>query len=126
MLNKAQILEASDLQKEEVQVPEWGGSVMVYGMTAGDKDSYEESMISSAKTGTVTLKDATARLCSLCCRDEDGNRLFDDTDVQALTGKSAMALARISNVALRLSGMGKGELEKIVKNSEEIQIVDSD
>ena len=125
MLSRNEILEASDLQKQEVSVPEWGGSVMVYGMTAGDKDTYEESMISSVKSQIVTLKDATARLCSLCCRDEDGTRLFTAEDIDALSEKSAVALNRISTVAQKLSGMGKGELEQIVKNSEEIRIVGS-
>ena len=125
MLTKAQILEAKDIQSEKVKVPEWGGDVMVYGLTSGEKDIYQEGMISSDKKKPVSLKDATARLCSMCIRDAKGTPLFTLHDVTSLTNKSAIALDRVSDVAQRLSGMGKDDMEEMVKNSETIQNADS-
>jgi len=126
LLNKSQILEAKDIRTEQVAVPEWGGDVLVSGMTAGEKDKYENGLIVAGETSVVTLTNATARLCSLCIRDEKGSAIFTERDITSLTNKSAKAMERVSKVAQRLSGMGKGDLEEIVKNSEEIQNADSD
>jgi hypothetical protein len=126
MLSKSDILEAKDIESEAVEVPEWGGKVMVYGLTAGEKDLYEEGMISEAKGKTVTLADATARLCALCIRDDKGKHVFAMHDITSLSNKSSKALNRVSKVAQRLSGMGKDDIEEIVKNSAKIQNADSD
>jgi hypothetical protein len=126
MLNKEQILECKDIESEVVKVPEWGGEVMVYGLTSGEKDEFESSLIKSDASGgkSVNLEMATARLCALCIRDESNKRIFADTDITALSRKSGKALKRVYNVAERLSGLGKGEVEEIVKNSEAIQSED--
>lgn len=121
LLDRQAIFDAADIAKEKVAVPEWGGEVMVYGLTAGEKDAYEDGMINTSKKSKVTLMGATARLCAMCIRDEKGNRIFTDADVAALGKKSSAAMERISKVAQKLSGMGKDDIEEIVKNSEAIQ-----
>jgi hypothetical protein len=128
MLNKKQILECSDIETEVVSVPEWGGEVMVYGLTSGEKDDFEESMVFKDDQGNrkISLKDASARLCAMCIKDENGNRIFDDSDVVALAKKSGKAIKRVYEAAERLSGLGTGEVEEIVKNSEKTQLPDSD
>ena len=124
MLSKKDILAAEDIQKEVVKVPEWGGEVMVYGLTCGEKDQYEQSLVSEA--GKVDLKGATATLITLCVRDEMGCPIFSPMDVTALTNKASRPMERISKVAQKLSGMGKNDLEDMVKNSETIQKDGSD
>lgn len=126
LLNRQSILDAVDIQQEQVSVPEWGGDVLVYGLTAGEKDVYEDGMVNATGKKKVTLKDATARLCSMCIKDENGDRLFSNDDIAALGKKSAKAMERISDAAMRLSGMTKGDIEEIVKNSETIRKEDSD
>jgi hypothetical protein len=129
MLNKKQILECSDIETEIVQVPEWGGEVMVYGLTNGEKDEFENSLVSKdSETGerTVNMKYASARLCSMCVRDEDGNNIFAPSDVVALSKKSGKAVERIYDVAERLSGLGTGAVEEMVKNSEKTPTGGSD
>ena len=123
MLSKKDILTAEDIQKELVQVPEWGGEVMVHGLTCGEKDKYEQSLVS--ESGKVDLKGATATLITLCVRDDKGCQIFSPADVMALTNKAARPMERISKVAQKLSGMGKNDLEDMVKNSETIQNEDS-
>ncbi len=127
LLSKQTILDADDIKSEKVPVPEWGGDVKVFGLTAGERDSYEDGLINhSGGKKKVTLNDATARMCSLSIRDEKGKRLFSDKDIAALSRKSADPLNRIFQVAARLSGMEKGDLEEMVKNSETIQKDSSD
>ena len=123
MLNKQQILDCKDILSETVAVPEWGGDVSVQGLTLAEKDAWTESIMSDGK---ANIEGASAKLCALCMRDENGDLLFGLDDVPALQGKSAAALDRIFQVAQRLSGIGQEEIEETVKNSEKTPTGDSD
>ncbi len=122
MLSKSDILEAKDIESEVVQVPEWGGEVMVYGLKLAEKDEWIDSVVSG---GNANIRGATVKLCALCIRDEKGKRVFEDTDLTSLSNKSAKPLDRIFQVAQRLSGLDKDEVKDVVKNSEKTQIKDS-
>ena len=119
ILTKDQILEASDLKSEGVDVPEWGGSVLVRTMTGADRDAFEESMITVLPNGMMTSKISKmrAKLVALTVVDEAGNRVFDISDIDRLALKSAAALERVSDVAHRLNGMGPAAEAEAVKNS---------
>lgn len=123
MLSKSEILECKDIEKEVVKVPEWGGEVMVYGLTLDEKDIWTDSIIIDGK---ATMQGATARLCALSIRDDKGKLIFTDKDITSLQAKSAKALDRIFQVAQRLSGIGQEDIEETVKNSGKTQIVNSD
>lgn len=103
-LSKQDILQASDLPTEEVYVPEWGGSVLVRGMTAAERDRFEAEIVRQTREGVkVELHGIRAKLCAMAIVDEQGNRLFSDEEIAILGNKSASALQRIFEVALRLS-----------------------
>lgn len=124
MLNKQQILESKDILTETVKVPEWGGEVLVRGITLAEKDDWTDSIMSDGK---ADIKGASAKLCVLCMRNEDDDSLiFGMDDVPALQEKSAAAMDRIFQVAQRLSGIGQEDIEETVKNSVETQTSDSD
>lgn len=123
MLSKNEILECSDIETEIVKVPEWNGEVTVKGLTLAEKDVWTDSILVDGK---ASMTGATAKLCALCMRDENGERIFSSYDIDALQGKSAAALDRVFQVAQRLSGIGQEEIEETVKNSGEITISDSD
>lgn len=110
LLSRDQILDAVDLKTEEVQVPEWGGSVLVRGLNGTERDAYENGLIrmegQSAKSNLLNMR---AKLVALCLVDEKGGRLFADTDIRALGRKSASALERVYEVAARLSGLSTPE-----------------
>ena len=114
MLTKDQILScATDLPTEEVQVPEWGGSVFVRTMSGIERDSFEQSILDAKKTGLVNVR---ARLAVRVVCDSSGARIFDDADAAALGKKSGKALDRIFDVAQRLSGIGAKEVAELEKN----------
>jgi glutaminase len=122
VLSKDQILSAPDTEYETVDVPEWGGKVRVKTLTGDERDSYEQSLID--QRGNVTgpkLAGAQARLCALTIVDDDGKRLFTDGDVKALGAKSAQALNRVFDVAIRLSRMTQKDVEELVGNSDGTQ-----
>jgi hypothetical protein len=126
MLTKEQILKASDIKTEAVKVPEWGGEVLVKGLTGGEYDEFQDSLTTgSGKNVKVNLEAARAKLCARCMIDDEGNRLFADKDVSALNRKSSSALARVWKAASNLCGLDDEELEQTVKNLEVITGSDS-
>jgi len=117
MLSKKQILAAPDIKSELVHVPEWGGDVMVYGMTGSQRDEFEGSIVEmKGATQTLHMQNIRAKLCSLTIRDEDGRRMFDSDEIDELGAKSAQALQRIFEVAQRLSGLTPADVEGLAKN----------
>ena len=110
-LSKEAILAAEDTRTEEVEVPEWGGSVLVRGMTGRERDDFESSMlIQDGGQAGRDLRNTRAKLVAKCAVDGDGRRLFADDDVAALGEKSAAALVRVFEVAARLSGLDEEDV----------------
>ncbi len=106
LLSKDQILGADKLRVEDVEVPEWGGSVRVVGMTAGERDMYEDSIYETEGTKvTVKRKDFRAKMLVHCLRDENMALLF--TDVSEITKLSAKPIQRLFDVAQELNGLSK-------------------
>jgi len=123
-LTKDQILGADDIKRAEVAVPEWGGTVLVQGLSGTERDQYEESLIRWRATkgrnvaAMPALANARAKLLSLSIVDEDGQRLFSDADVKALGEKSSKALERVFDVAARLSGLQPGDVAELTQSFE--------
>lgn len=119
ILGKNDILDIDDTIITEVAVPEWGGSVLVKGLSAVERDAFEASMISgSGKNQKVNTQNIRAKLCSLAIVDEKGDRIFDDLKaIEALGKKSAAALTRVYEVAAKQSGLRDEDVDEMVKNS---------
>jgi hypothetical protein len=116
-LTKQQILDAQDLETKEVEVPEWGGTVLVKTMTGVERDAFESSVVKGkGKNTTVNMANIRAKLVAASIVDQDGQRLFDDQDVQALGKKSAAALDRVFGVAQKLSKISQDDVEELAKN----------
>lgn len=119
LLTAKEILTADDLEHEIVPVPEWGGDVMVRGMTGAERDKFESSLRDEKKGGeALNLTNVRAKLASLTICDESGKRLFKEADVQALSQKSAAALQRVFAVAQRLSGIQDTDVDDMVDEIE--------
>jgi len=118
-LTRDDILSAVDVQTEMVEVPEWGGKVLIKGLTAKERDAYEKMVLDRrGKNTRVNFEDMRAKLSVWCIRDGEGNRLFSDDDFSELSKKSASAVQRVFNVASRLSGLSSEDVEELTKNSE--------
>lgn len=118
-LSKKDILAAVDVKTEPVEVPEWGGSVFVRTMTGADRDGFESSMIVVQPDGTrkADMSNLRAKLVALTTVDEDGNRLFEVSDIDALSAKSSTALDRVFNASQKLNGLGFWAVDESAKNS---------
>lgn len=123
LLSKEAILKADDLPRELVAVAEWGGEVYVRTLRGSERDAFEASNVKVTGKGrkretTPMMANFRARLAALCMCDEEGKRLFSDADAVALGQKSASALDRVADVALRLNGMTEESIEEAEGNSE--------
>lgn len=122
VLKRDAILQAQDLPIELVAVPEWGGEVCVRALTGAERDAFEQSIVEQkGKSTKMDLHNLRAKLVSLTVVDEDGKRLFTDSDAKLLGNKSAVALNRVFEVAQRLSGLKPEDVEELTKNSESDQ-----
>jgi len=116
-LTRDEILQVQDLPVEDVHVPEWGGWVRVRGLTAEERDRFEASILEGqGKHARVKMENIRAKLVAMTVVDEEGNRLFTDEDVAALAKKSAAAVQRVFDVAMRLSGLTEAAVEELAKN----------
>ena len=113
LLTREQILSATDIAREVVKVPEWGGEVAIAAMSGAARDAWEQSLVGERK---LSLDNIAARLVAYCAVDADGKRLFSNDDIEALGRKSARALARCVKVAQKLNGLTAGDLEDLGKN----------
>jgi len=119
LLTKEQILRVKDIETRTVNVPEWGGDVLVRGMTGIERDAFEAKILDqSGKKTKVNLQNARARLVSITVVDEEGNRLFTENEIVLLGTKSATALSRVYDVAASLSGISDDDIEELLGNSE--------
>jgi hypothetical protein len=114
-LNKSQILNAADMGFEDVEVPEWGGTVRVKVMNGAERDAFEASMITLRGSGkaTMNLINMRAKLAARCLVDDNGALIFGDEDIAVLGRKSASALDRVVAVAKRLNRMDDNDLREM-------------
>ncbi len=132
LLTRQAILAASDLKRDFVDVPEWGGRVIVREMTGTERQTFD-GIIADVKqrirgTGANQVREVDVDvhaekvrvlLCAMTMVDESGERLFSDADVAALGKKSSKALGRVYEMAAKLSGITDESQEEIEGKSEE-------
>ena len=122
ILTKDQILEADDIRTQEVDVPEWGGRVIVKTLSGNERDQFEESILSGSKRD---FKGVRAKLVALSVVDKNGERLFTFEEANVLGEKSSRALDRVFGAAQRLSGFTQKDMEELTENLPEGQSDDS-
>jgi hypothetical protein len=117
ILTKDQILAAQDLETETVEVPQWGGSVMVRSLTARERGQLISSIVDQRAGGrTLKLTEIQVRTCAMAIVDAQGNRMFEEADIAKLSRKSASALQVVFEVAQRLSGLSDDQVEELTED----------
>ena len=117
-LNQEDILKADDVQTRDVDVPEWGGTVRVRGLSGADRNLYEASQVTMGPDNQLVpdMSNRTAKLVARAIVGEDGEPLFSEFDVGTLGQKSGAALARVFEVAEELSGINNKAVETAAAN----------
>lgn len=126
-LSKDAILKAMDLEYRDVAVPEWGGTVRIREMSAGDRQRFtmlDAARVKAHENGEQTMG-VEATIVSLSLVDASGARLFTDEEIVELERKSSHALKRVYAVAMEISAIDRKAAEEVAKNSETSQSEDS-
>ena len=119
LLTKAKIMESDDKKTQIVEVPEWGGHVKVKTMSGTERDAWEDSLVKrKGKKVETNLTNIRAKLCAVTIVDEEGVRLFNDSDILSLGQKSCSALDRVFQAAKTLNALDDDDIEDLAKNSE--------
>ena len=119
MIDKQAIFAADDLRLEEVPVPEWPcGTLYVRMMTGIERDQWE-GLVQKRTNGngnSIDLVGIRALLVALTAVDQDGNRVFDEDDVDQLQSKNSAVLDRIAGVAMSSNGIGEKDIGDLKKS----------
>jgi hypothetical protein len=118
-LDRAAILGKTAMPTQDIAIPEWDGTVTIRAMTAGERDRWE------GYVRTYRDVDIRARLAIGCVCDQDGNLLFTEADLPAMSALNGKALDRIFEAAVMLSKIGRDDLDELKKNSKEAEPVAS-
>lgn len=112
-ISRADVDAATDIKIEDVEVPEWGGVVGVKMMTAEERDNFESTLYNEGKQD---LNNIRAKLVVRTLVDDEGKRLYKDSEAVVLAQKSAKALDRIFKIAQKLNGIGQDAVAELEKN----------
>lgn len=108
MLSRDQILAAGDIKTEDVEVPEWGGTVRVRTLSAADRLRVVGTAGAGIDTRIIWLVAALV--------DDKGGPLMKAEDVAAMMQKSAKATDRVYEVVSRLNFSEKPAAKEAAKN----------
>ena len=132
LLTKEMILSASDIRTKEVEVPEWGGSVLIRQLTRSEQDDLMKRQLGSTRIrqdrsrtqdiSGMSLYGHDAFICLMGLCAEDGSRLFSEKDLPGLEKKNGEVVGRLAKEILSFSGMNEDvELTEKLKNSQGTQ-----
>ena len=110
------ILQADDLPREPVEVPEWGATVWVRTLTAAERERWEAEAVGEGGRARTRFE-VRASLVVLAACDEAGAPVFEPGDVPALATKAAPAVIRLFDRALALNAVAPADVERLEKNS---------
>jgi len=114
ILSKDEILKQDDVKTKQIEVPEWGGDVIISTMSGFARDRFETSIL--GKNGSMNTANIRAKLVASCLVDDKGNLLFTESDIVKLGKKSCTALDRIFEEAQKLNHIGENEIDELAKN----------
>ena len=119
-----QILAAEDIPSEIVTIPEWGVTVDVRGMTGAERTRIMDKAVD--QQGGINLQFVYPEIVIATSFDnETGEQIFKPSDRDTLLTKSAVALDRLAQVGMRLSGFTQDSADEAGKDSSATATEDS-
>lgn len=101
------------LKQEQMEIPEWGGTVFVREMTGAERSSVENRFIGKDKS----MDGMRESVIMMCTFDDTGGKVFHPGDEKWLCDASADVLDRMFGKIMDMSGMGKEAAALAEKNS---------
>lgn len=110
-LSRDAILNAPDVEVQEIEIPEWGGNAYIREMTTAEVEHFSMQTQTSAGTlDTSKMGGLRAKVVVWCLVDETGQAVLKLSDVEALQKKSNKVVDRIFDAILTLSGLSEEEI----------------
>lgn len=115
---KDYILAIDDLPKATVSIPEWkdaeGKAIVltVKSLMASERDAFEREMLNKKSEH----RNVRASYAAKCIVDHNGDRIFSDTDIEALGKKNANALDRVFAAVLKMNPLTEADVDELKKN----------
>jgi hypothetical protein len=101
------------------------GKVWIRGLQADERDEYEQSLIERGPDGRSRIKrvqrNVRASLVIRCLVDEQGERMFQDNQVDAIGKVDAAVIDKLWDIARKLSGMDTEEIAKLAADFDSAQ-----
>ena len=113
---RGKIAAAKDIKSEPFYSPAWDVNLEIRGMSGAARGQLmagaydEEGKVDYAVFYPMLI-------IATVCDPETHEPVFTAGDVEFLNGKSAEALEQVATVAMRLSGLSKGDITSAEKNS---------
>lgn len=103
------ILQAEDFVYDEVDCPEWGGTVRIRSLSGAQRVQLKKAI-------DAGREDIDETLCVMAIVDQDGNRILHREQIGDLSKKNTSVITRIAMKVLEISGMR--DRDKAVKDAE--------
>ena len=118
-LSKDDILKPRKPLIHSVDIPEWGGTVHYCAPTLRELEKFETRQAKQREAGNG-VTGFRARVAILVCCDEDGKKLFSDSDEAGLCDQPSVALIALYDAVAPLLGWSEKAAEDNAKNSQPI------
>lgn len=126
---REKIFQAQDRNLFPVEVAEWGVTIFCRVMSGAERQCFMDEVFEESDTGErVAVCSETriqATLIALCFTDEDGKRIFEDSDLDELSNKNFQVLERLFRIAQDHNKLTQQNVDELKKNFEEIPNDDS-
>jgi hypothetical protein len=109
-LTREEILQVKDLREEEIEIPEWGGSIVVRSLSGNARQKLVMNCMD--KAGKMDIQKLYPMLLIAGCVEPQ----FTKADTDGLNEKSAAALEKAGKAIMKLSGMALEDIEQAEKN----------
>ena len=125
------IFEKITLQRREMEIPEWGGTVLMQELTPQQVEEIQSVAREAVDTKRREAKRGKAMIAfqllviNKSWINPDGSRVLQDDDTDTLRNQSFAVLSRMAGAISELSGVTEGAPVLAQKNLESSQSYDS-
>ena len=105
MLTVEQIMTANDIVERDVDVPQWGGTVRIRGLTKGQHQQLRKRATSRSQVDTDRLE-------MLLFSESVVEPRFTLEQAQSLRDKAAAPFERVMKAVLEINGLADGAVEE--------------
>lgn len=111
LINRDEIIRTNDSKPIEVEVPEWGGKVLIGAVSGENRERWEKEAKKEPQPNHIR-----ALMVAFSIVDQQGKLIFTEKDVEFLNKKNWKALDRIYDAAIEYNLIGEKQIVAEAKN----------